>query len=128
MSLCFTGFPGNALNIALEVARRYSPPPWNVFSVTRIGHPIMRIAETCRVCDRVEGDGVKLSICTKCLQEERKYRAVYCSRECLSADWKQRHKAEHTGEKEWDIEGVRRRFAAYTVGSRADSSSSCSLP
>ncbi|KAI1794819.1 hypothetical protein LXA43DRAFT_970936 [Ganoderma leucocontextum] len=107
MSLSFNGFPGNALNIALEVARRYSPPPWSVFSVTRIGHPIMRIAETCRVCKRVEGeDGVKLSICTKCLQEERPYRAVYCSRDCLSADWKQRHKAEHAGEREWDVEGA----------------------
>ncbi|KAM5538645.1 hypothetical protein V8D89_007674 [Ganoderma adspersum] len=128
MSLCFSGFPGNALNIALEVARRYSPPPWSVFSVTRIGHPIMRIAETCRVCQRVEGDGVKLSICTKCLQEERKYRAVYCSRECLSSDWKQRHKAEHAGEKEWEMEGVRYWFATCSSRSRADLRSSCLLP
>ena len=108
VSFKFGDFPGNALTIALEVARRHSPPPWSVFGATQIGHPTMRIAETCRVCKRVEREGrVKLSICTKCLQEERPYRAVYCSRECLSADWKERHKAEHAGEREWDVEGVR---------------------
>ncbi len=125
-ALSCANFPGNALNIALEVARRHSPRPWSVFSVTQIGHPSMRIAETCRVCKRVEGDdGVKLSICTKCLQEERQYRAVFCSRDCLSADWKERHKAEHAGEREWNMDsGVRHCVFVRSRGYWTDLSSS----
>ncbi|KAI1794814.1 hypothetical protein LXA43DRAFT_883142 [Ganoderma leucocontextum] len=94
-------FPPGGLAVALELASRYSPPPFNAFDVTEPGTPILRLAEACRACGNAEDSGVKLSNCTRCIQEKRPRRALYCSRECLDADWKRRHKAEHTGEREW---------------------------
>ena len=65
--------------------------------------PVVREAEACRVCGR-EDTAVKLEICTRCVQERRPQRALYCGQACQRKDWKERHKGEHSGELPWGIQ------------------------
>ncbi|KAL1703817.1 hypothetical protein EV121DRAFT_280874 [Schizophyllum commune] len=102
-------FPGDLLKIALEVAFRCPKrPPFTVFDIVphKPTEMAMYVSEICRVCSKADGsDGVKIVMCTRCAQEERPKRALYCSKECQRIDWKERHKAEHAGERPWGVTG-----------------------
>ncbi|KAL1671464.1 hypothetical protein EV122DRAFT_226531 [Schizophyllum commune] len=115
-------FPGRALDVALAVAERCPPPaPFDAFAfhseetlkrmhirdlsnpeIAKM-RPVVREAEACRVCER-EDTVVKLEICTRCVQERRPQRALYCGQACQRKDWKERHKGEHAGELPWGIQ------------------------
>ncbi|KAI5898695.1 uncharacterized protein SCHCODRAFT_02612898 [Schizophyllum commune H4-8] len=107
LSMVLSPFPGDPLKIALEVALRCPKrPPFTVFDVVphRPTEVAMYLSEVCRVCGKVDGsDGVKIVMCTRCVQEERPRRALYCSKECQRTDWRERHKAEHAGERPWEV-------------------------
>ncbi|KAI5894162.1 uncharacterized protein SCHCODRAFT_02748048 [Schizophyllum commune H4-8] len=115
-------FPGRALEVALAVAERCPPhAPFDAFAfhggeMVKKMHmgdlsnpeiakmrPVVREAEACRVCGR-EDTAVKLEICTRCVQERRPQRALYCGQACQRKDWKEKHKAEHAGELPWGIQ------------------------
>ncbi|TRM68374.1 hypothetical protein BD626DRAFT_450822 [Schizophyllum amplum] len=118
-------FPGRALDIVLAMADRCRPqPPFSAFDAHRLNrpvtYPVMNLPEMCRVCEKEDAhEGVKLEFCTRCVQERRPQRALYCSQACQRADWKERHKAEHTGERPWDVTDRVTRDSTTADGQRA---------
>ncbi|KAL1703816.1 hypothetical protein EV121DRAFT_260473 [Schizophyllum commune] len=109
-AIVFDPFPGEPLNAALEVA--FACPKRRPFTVADMAphkpkEEAFYVMEACRVCGRIDGeDGVKVVMCTQCADEGRPKRALYCSKECQKIDWKERHRAEHAGERPWDVLGV----------------------
>ncbi|KAI5833732.1 hypothetical protein K523DRAFT_323683 [Schizophyllum commune Tattone D] len=109
-AIVFDPFPGEPLNAALEVA--FACPKRRPFTVADMAphkpkEEAFYVMEACRVCDRIDGeDGVKVVMCTQCADEGRPKGALYCSKECQKIDWRERHRAEHAGERPWEVLGV----------------------
>ncbi|KIY49868.1 hypothetical protein FISHEDRAFT_40537, partial [Fistulina hepatica ATCC 64428] len=93
--------PHITLERCLAIAANPTKPYELVDSMGSIA--INGFAELCRQCGRAEdpNEGIKISCCSRCRDENRNPRAIYCSKTCQAADWRARHKAEHAGTRPW---------------------------
>ncbi len=91
----------------LSIAQGFRAKKFDVFRHIPQDY-VINVIEQCRTCRKSENRKThsKLSMCTRCKKENRPRRALYCSQECQTADWKARHKEEHSGNRPWEEEGM----------------------
>lgn len=91
----------------LSIAQGFRAKKFDVFRHIPQDY-VMNVIEQCRTCGKNENRKTrsKLSMCTLCKEESRPRRALYCSQECQTADWKARHKEEHSGARPWEEESM----------------------
>lgn len=101
--------PPITLDHCLAVAAQSRIPPYNPFIARDNVLPaIIGLVERCRTCGKQANSdaGIKMALCVQCKVEKRVHRALYCNRECQTADWKARHKQEHAGTRAWDSDSM----------------------
>lgn len=91
----------------LSIAQGFRAKKFDVFRHIPQDY-VINVIEQCRTCKKGENRKThsKLSMCTLCKKENRPRRALYCSQECQTADWKARHKEEHSGTRPWEEESM----------------------
>ncbi|KAK0457746.1 uncharacterized protein EV420DRAFT_1547136 [Desarmillaria tabescens] len=91
----------------LSIAQRFRAKKFDVFRHVPQDY-VVNVIEQCRTCKKNEDRKTrcKLSMCTLCKEENRSRRALYCSQECQTMDWKARHKEEHSGARPWEDEST----------------------
>jgi len=102
------------INLASCLALAVPAPPFDAFAAVATDIAVRGLAEQCRVCSKLEDleHGVKMRLCSKCKDEARSRRALYCSKGCQAVDWNARHKQEHAGTLQWDVRSALDRITA----------------